>query len=153
MVNHAAGISAITFVIAIAVSMGYYQFVYIPQASAKPILPENVLNPSETTDISIAPGASLPTNGKFFVPKEARGTIGLSNKVVWTNTDTTGHTVTSDDGYVDKINGDFDSLKQGGIIPPGQNFEFTFTEVGQHAYHCEPHPHMQGSIEIVENFA
>ncbi|MFL6477698.1 MAG: plastocyanin/azurin family copper-binding protein, partial [Nitrososphaera sp.] len=98
-------------------------------------------------------GASLPTNGKFFEPKEARGTIGLSNKVVWTNTDTTGHTVTSDDGYVDQINGPFDSLKHEGIIPPGQNFEFTFTEVGQHAYHCEPHPHMQGSIEIVENFA
>ncbi|MDQ3837128.1 MAG: plastocyanin/azurin family copper-binding protein [Thermoproteota archaeon] len=153
MVNHAGGISAVAFIIAVAVSMGYYQFVYIPQASAKPILPENVLNPSETTEISIAPGSSLPTNGKFFVPKDARGTIGLSNKVVWTNTDTTGHTVTSDDGYVDKINGDFDSLKQGGIIPPGQTFEFTFTEVGQHAYHCEPHPHMQGSIEIVENFA
>ncbi|MFL6480042.1 MAG: plastocyanin/azurin family copper-binding protein [Nitrososphaera sp.] len=153
MANHAGGISAVAFIIAVAVSMGYYQFVYIPQASAKPILPENVLNPSEVTEITIAPGASLPTNGKFFEPKEARGTIGLSNKVVWTNTDTTGHTVTSDDGYVDQINGPFDSLKHEGIIPPGQNFEFTFTEVGQHAYHCEPHPHMQGSIEIVENFA
>jgi len=153
MVNHAGGISIITFIIAVAVSMGYYQFVYIPQASAKPTLPEEVLNPPEVSEVSIAEGASLPTNGQFYVPKETRGVIGVSNKVVWTNTDVTGHTVTTDDGYVDKINGDFDSLKQGGIIPPGETFEFTFTEVGEYPYHCEPHPHMQGSVEIVENFA
>ena len=153
MVNHAGGISIITFIIAVAVSMGYYQFVYIPQASAKPTLPEEVLNPPEVSEVSIAEGASLPTNGQFYVPKETRGVIGVSNKVVWTNTDVTGHTVTTDDGYVDKINGDFDSLKQGGIIPPGETFEFTFTEVGEYPYHCEPHPHMQGAVNIVENFA
>jgi plastocyanin len=74
--------------------------------------------------------------------------------VVWTNTDVTGHTVTTDNGYVDKINGDFDSIKQlGSVIPPGGTFDFTFTEVGEYPYHCEPHPHMQGSVEIVENFA
>src|SRR5215210_1162725 len=153
MVNHAGGISIITFIIAVAVSMGYYQFVYIPQASAKPTLPEEVLNPLEVSEVSIAEGASLPTNGQFYVPKETRGVIGVSNKVVWTNTDVTGHTVTTDDGYVDKINGDFDSLKQGGIIPPGETFEFTFTEVGEYPYHCEPHPHMQGVVNIIENFA
>jgi plastocyanin len=154
MVNHAGGISVITFIIAVAVSMGYYQFVYIPQASAKPTLPEEVLNPPEVTEVSIAEGASLPTNGQFFVPKEARGVIGVSNKVVWTNTDVTGHTVTTDDGYVDLISGDFDSIKQlGSIVAPGQTFDFTFTQVGQYPYHCEPHPHMQGSVEIVENFA
>ena len=154
MVNHAGGISVITFVVAVAVSMGYYQFVYIPQASAKPTLPEDVLNPADVTEVTIAEGASLPTNGQFFVPKEARATIGLSNKVVWTNNDVTGHTVTTDDGSTDLINGAFDSVQQlGSVIMPGQTFEFTFTQVGQYAYHCEPHPHMQGSIEIVENFA
>jgi plastocyanin len=153
MVNHAGGISVIAFVVALAVSMGYYQFVFIPEANAKPTLPEAVLNPAEPVKVNIAEGSSLPTNGQFFVPKEARGVIGVSNKVVWTNTDVTGHTVTTDNGYVDKINGDFDSLKQGGIIPPGETFEFTFTEVGEYPYHCEPHPHMQGVVNIVENFA
>jgi plastocyanin len=154
MVNHAAGISIIAFIVAVAVSMGYYQFVYIPQAGAKPILPEEVLNPPEVTEVSIAEGASLPTNGQFFVPREARGTIGISNHVVWTNDDVTGHTVTTDDGYVDIINGDFDSTQQlGAIIMPGETFEFTFTQVGEYPYHCEPHPHMQGSVEIVESFA
>ena len=104
MVNHAGGISVIAFVVAVAISMGYYQFVYIPEANAKPTLPEAVLNPAEELKVNIAEGASLPTNGQFFVPKETRGTIGVSNKVVWTNTDVTGHTVTTDNGYVDKIN-------------------------------------------------
>jgi plastocyanin len=154
MVNDAAGISVITFVVAVAVSIGYYQFVFIPQANAKPVLPETVLEPAQTTKVDIAEGASLPTNGQFFVPKEARGTIGVSNKVEWTNGDVTGHTVTSDTGYVDKINGDFNSITQlGSIIKPGETFDFTFTEVGDYAYHCEPHPHMQGVVKIVENFA
>jgi plastocyanin len=154
MVNHAAGISVMTFVVAVAVSMGYYQFVYIPQANAKPTLPEEVLNPPEVTEVSIAEGASLESNGQFFVPKDARGTIGISSKVVWTNTDVTGHTVTTDDGYVDLINGEFNSIEQlGAILMPGETFEFTFTEVGQYPYHCEPHPWMQASVEIVESFA
>ena len=154
MVNHAGGISVITFVVAVAVSMGYYQFIYIPQANAKPTLPEEVLNPPEVTEVSIAEGSSLETNGQFFVPRDVRGTIGISNNVVWTNNDITGHTVTTDDGYVDLINGEFDSIDQlGAILVPGETFEFTFTQVGEYPYHCEPHPHMQGSVEIVESFA
>jgi plastocyanin len=154
MVNHAGGISVITFVVAVAVSMGYYQFVYIPQATARPNLPEEVLNPQEVTEVTIAEGSSLETNGEFFVPREVRGTIGISNKVVWTNNDITGHTVTTDDGYVDLINGEFDSIDQlGAILMPGETFEFTFTQVGEYPYHCEPHPWMQASVEIVESFA
>ena len=154
MVNHAGGISVITFVVAVAVSMGYYQFIYIPQANAKPTLPEEVLNPPEVTEVSIAEGSSLETNGQFFVPRDVRGTIGISNNVVWTNNDITGHTVTTDDGYVDLINGEFDSIDQlGAILLPGETFEFTFTQVGEYPYHCEPHPWMQASVEIVESFA
>ena len=59
MVNHAGGISVITFVVAVAISMGYYQFIYIPQANSRPTLPEEVLNPSEVTEVSIAEGSSL----------------------------------------------------------------------------------------------
>ncbi len=154
MVNHAGGISVITFVVAVAVSMGYYQFVYIPEATARPTLPEEVLNPPEVTEVSIAEGSSLETNSEFFVPRDVRGTIGISNTVVWTNGDVTGHTVTTDDGYVDLINGEFDSTQQlGAILMPGETFEFTFTQVGEYPYHCEPHPWMQGSVEIVESFA
>ena len=59
MENHAAGISIITFVIAVVRVMGYYQFVYIPQANAKPQLPSEVLNPPQTTNVIIIDGLLL----------------------------------------------------------------------------------------------
>lgn len=153
MANHAGGISIVTFVVALAVSMGYYQFVYLPEANAKPILPEKVLNPRGTTEVQIVEGASLESNARNFVPKDVRGVLELSNKVVWTNNDVTAHSVTNDD-YVDKINGPFDSIEQmGSLILPGKTFEFTFTAEGEYSYYCTPHPFMRGVVEIVPNFA
>ena len=158
MENHAGGIAMVAFIVALAVSMTYYQFIYIPQANAKPILPEEVLNPESSFRVTIAPGSSLEANPEFFVPPEARTTIGIDSRVIWENEDTVPHTVTTDDGYVDQINGPFNSLEQqesvpGGFVREGQTFEFVFTKVGNYPYHCEPHPWMQGSIEVVENFA
>ena len=153
MANHAGGISIVTFVVALAVSMGYYQFVYLPEANAKPILPEKVLNPRGTTEVQIVEGASLESNPRNFVPNDVRGVLELSNKVVWTNNDVTAHSVTNDD-YVDKINGPFDSIEQmGSLILPGKTFEFTFTAEGEYSYYCTPHPFMRGVVEIVPNFA
>jgi plastocyanin len=153
MANHAGGISIVAFVVALAVSMGYYQFVYLPEANAKPILPDEVLNPRDTTAVQIVEGASLESNARNFVPPEVRGPLGLANRVEWTNNDGVAHTVTNDD-YVDKINGPFDSTEQlGTLIMPGTTFEFTFTHEGEYEYYCTPHPHMRGLVEIVPNFA
>lgn len=155
MVNHAGGISIVTFVVAVAVSMGYYQFVYVPQANAKPILPDEILNPPQTVQVRIVEGSSQQAQTNNFVPKEVRASLGTSNKVVWTNNDITAHTVTSDDPvYVDQINGVFDSaVQQQGLILPGETFEFTFTKEGEYAYHCTPHPWMKGKVIVVPSFA
>lgn len=156
--NHAGGISIIAFVIAVAVSMSYYQFVYIPQANTRPIVPEEVLEPPETLTITVAEGSANEGNGRFFVPNDARATIGVSNRAAWTNEDTVPHTVTTDDGYQDPYSGTFDSRERpeeegGPFVMPGQDYEFLFTQVGEYPYHCEPHPWMTGVIEVVENFA
>jgi plastocyanin len=152
MVSHAGGISMVAFIVAVAVSMGYYQYMYVPAVNAKPILPEEVLNPSETAQVSIIEGASLPSNERFFEPRDLRTTIGIDNRVQWTNGDTTSHSVTSDT-YVDRINGKFDSMDTIGLVPPGGTYEFTFTAVGSYEYYCVPHPHMQGVVEVIENFS
>jgi plastocyanin len=158
MANHAGGISIIAFVVALSVSIGYYQFVYIPEANAKPIIKEEVLNPDGKTIITIVEGSSLESNPDFFVKKDERATLEISNLVVWENKDTTAHTVTTDDGYRDAYSGVFDSRERktaegGPVVLPGESYEFLFTKAGTYAYHCEPHPFMKGSIEIVENFA
>jgi plastocyanin len=158
MENHAGGIAMITFVVALAVSMTYYQFVYLPEANAKPILPEEVTNPDEEFTVTISPGSSLEANPEFYVPDDARTTIGINNKVVWENEDTVPHTVTTDNDYIDAYSGKFDSRERppeegGAFVMPSSTYEFLFTKVGEYPYHCEPHPWMQARIEVIENFA
>ncbi|HEY7777692.1 MAG TPA: plastocyanin/azurin family copper-binding protein, partial [Nitrososphaeraceae archaeon] len=75
-----------------------------------------------------------------------------SNKIIWTNADTTAHTVTTDTQYEDQISGPFNSIDSGGLILPQQTYEFTFTKDGEYAYHCEPHPWMTGKVIIVKSF-
>ena len=151
--NHAAGISIMALLVAAMTSLAYYQFVYVPEASRKPVLRPEVLNPAESVQVKIAEGASLPSSSRTFVPAEARTTIGVSNKVVWTNTDTIPHSVTGE-GYVDAISGKFDSIEQQGkLIRPGETFEFVFTKTGEYLYHCEPHPQMRGKVTVMENFS
>jgi plastocyanin len=135
---------------AVAISMGYYQFVFVPQANEKPVLPPEVLNPPQKTTVTILPGSSSPTQTQNFIPKQAQGTLGLSNRVVWTNTDSVPHSVTSDTSYNDLISGPFNSIQHIGLIPPQQKFTFVFTVDGVYAYHCEPHPWMQGKVTILK---
>ena len=63
--------------------------------------------------------------------------IAVGTTIVVTNTDATPHTWTADDGA-------FDS----GALSEGDTFEFTFTEAGEFAYHCNFHPSMTGTIVV-----
>jgi plastocyanin len=156
--NHAAGISLIAFIVAVGVSVGFYQFIYVPEASQKPVLRREVVEPAEITEITIAEGAANAENGAFYIPADKRAILGVSNRVIWHNADSIAHTVTTDDGYRDTYSGVFDSRERpkeegGPYVIPGEDFEFLFTKVGEYPYHCEPHPHMAGQIEVVENFS
>jgi len=152
MNNHAAGISIIAFIVTVAASMAYYQFVYTKEANAKPQLPAEVLNPPEQLKVSSIEGSSQPSQPKNFEPKEIRGSLGINNKVIWTNHDTTAHSVTTDNQYNDQINGPFNSIDTIGLVLPQKTYEFTFTKDGEYSYHCEPHPWMTGKVIIVKSF-
>ena len=138
------------FVVSVAISIAYYQFVYIPQATATPVVPEEVLNPAESVEISISVGSSQPSQTENFVPKQVEGSLGQSNKFVWTNHDSVPHSVTSDSDYEDPVNGAFNSMDTIGLVPPNEKYEFTFTEVGEYPYHCEPHPWMTGKVTVAK---
>jgi plastocyanin len=146
--NHAGGISAIAFIAAVIVSMAYYQFVYLPQVNAKPVVAEEVLNPPSITSVSIVQGSALPSQTQNFEPKEVTANLGETNKIVWTNGDSTAHSVTTDTGYTDPSSGEFDSMATIGLVLPKKTFEFIFTEAGEYPYHCEPHPWMTGKVTI-----
>lgn len=143
--SHAYGIGLIAVVIGAAVGISYYQLYYIPELNAKPIIPEKVLHPGDTTTITIVPGAENPSQEQNFVPKKLKAQLGVNNLVIWKNTGDTPHTVTPDKPFKDQYSGDFGSP---GVIKPGQTYQFVFTQEATIAYHCEPHPWMKAEITI-----
>lgn len=65
--------------------------------------------------------------------------IGVGTTVVWVNDDPLAHTSTSDDALWDSE-----------LIQPGERWARTFTDPGEFAYHCTPHPFMTGVIVVRE---
>ncbi len=66
-------------------------------------------------------------------------TIQAGGKVIWQNEDSDVHTVTLD-------NGSFDS----GDLAEGKLKSESFKDPGSFTYHCEIHPEMTGTVEVVE---
>ena len=73
-----------------------------------------------------------------FSFKPAHITIKRGTKVIWINKDTAPHTATAKNGK------SFDS----GLLRKGQRYSHTFKSAGKKPYHCEPHPHMKGSVTV-----
>ncbi len=65
--------------------------------------------------------------------------VQVGGKVTWQNEDTAPHTATADDGSFDT-----------GTIENGKLGSATFKEPGTLTYHCEIHPTMHGTVEVVE---
>ena len=66
--------------------------------------------------------------------------VSAGDKVTWTNTGMSSHTVTSDSGAA----ASFDS----GALGSAGTFSFTFTTAGTVGYHCTPHQ-SQGMVGTV----
>jgi plastocyanin len=63
--------------------------------------------------------------------------IAVGTTVRWTNNDQLQHTVTANDGSWDS-----------GLINPGGSWTHTFTQPGEFALHCTPHPFMKGVVVV-----
>ncbi len=70
-----------------------------------------------------------------FSPKRLE--IAAGSTVIWTNNDQLVHTVTADDGSWDS-----------GAIEPGKTWTHTFTQPGEYAFHCTPHPFMKAVVVV-----
>lgn len=81
------GISIVCFIVVVVASLSYYQFLFLPAYNAKPVVADIILHPSQTTKINIAVGSSQQSQANNFEPKRITGELGVSNKIVWTNTD------------------------------------------------------------------
>src|SRR5215208_6379094 len=122
------GLTIIFFIIAIAISFAFYQFIFLKELNLKPSVPEAVANTPQPLKLTIAEGASLPTNPQFFDPAQGRASLGIDNKVIWENHDTTPHSVTTYNDYEEPLPGKFVSRETIGLVPPRGTFEFVFTQ-------------------------
>ncbi len=142
--SHAYGIGVITVIVGMSVGLIFYTGFYLPESLAKPSVPEHILNPEETFVIEIVLGA-VNEGADNYVPNKPIITLEKDNLVKWINNDETPHTVSPDHRTADSYSGDFGST---GVIMPGEEYEFLFTEPQEIPYHCEPHPWMTGTIKI-----
>jgi len=74
-----------------------------------------------------------------FAYAPATVTIQAGGKVIWLNRDSTEHTATLDDGSFST-----------GNLAEGKLRSESFKTAGTYAYHCEIHPEMKGTVEVVE---
>ena len=74
-----------------------------------------------------------------FAPQEL--SVAAGTEVIWVNCEGAGgaaHTATSDDELWDS----------GLLAPDGAQYRHTFDDAGSFAYHCTPHPFMQGTVVV-----
>lgn len=146
--SHAYGIGVLAVIVAMGAGIIFYTSFYLPESLLKPSVSEHILNPTGETLISMVDGSGIPTQEENFVPKTPNIELEKNNLVVWTNDDSTAHTVTADHRTADSYSGTFGS---DGVVLAGQTYEFLFTEEHEIAYHCNPHPWMTGVLTITKS--
>ena len=81
--------------------------------------------------------ASVSINNFAFSPQAV--SVSTGGTVTWQNNQMgVMHTVTADDGSFDA-----------GILSSGQTFVMTFSTAGTIKYHCDIHPSMHGSVQVM----
>ena len=90
------------------------------------------------------PGRETPVTGvsqvraQDFAFAPANIVVDVGTTVTWTNYDPLAHTVTSDE--CDELDSP--------LFGEGETFSYTFDTPGEYAYHCTPHPNMQGLVTV-----
>jgi len=101
----------------------------------------------QTTSVTILDGSGLGllcvAERNCFEPPLLHIVVGTT--VTWKNNDKFSHTITSGSPYDNQVGDKFYS----GLISPGKEFSFMFTNVGIYYYFCEIHPWMRGEIDVV----
>lgn len=104
------------------------------------VAPAAIVSTAPASSAAVPAPATAGANGVSiasfaFVPQSI--TVAPGQTVMWTNKDSTPHTVTADKG-------DWDSKS----IAVGATFQHKFDQAGIFMYHCAIHPFMTGSVVV-----
>jgi plastocyanin len=131
------------FVCTYHVAVGMIGYLVILPNLAYTSLPNSTISTSsaqsflKTAAVEVVPAAATNLTNKGYSPDVITVVIGVNNTVVWTNRDSSPHTVTQDGGG-------FDS----GPLNQGATFVHTFTTAGVYHYHCSYHSWMTGTVIV-----
>ncbi len=102
--------------------------------------PAGVAQPSPAVQVQTIAGGKIveaDVHIKDHVFKPAQIQVAVGTLVVWFNDDSTEHTVTSQDGWLDS-----------GPIAPGKTYAHQMTKPGTFSYSCTIHPDMKGTLVV-----
>ena len=88
---------------------------------------------STTAPTPTTVNATIDSGG--FTPNQIN--ISVGSTVMWTNKDTTAHSVVSDSGAF-----------RSGTIAPGNQYSYAFASAGTFTYHDSSNPNMVGSVNV-----
>jgi plastocyanin len=113
------------------------------ESETAPAGQESGTGEGESTESEPAPSGEAQKSEKVqiveFTYEPDPVVVQAGGKVIWQNEDTAPHTATADDGSFDT-----------GTIEKGKLGSATFKEPGTFTYHCEIHPTMHGTVEVVD---
>ncbi len=98
----------------------------------------------QVVEVSIRPGSSVPgceDTGDCYSP--SRVTLRSVDTLVWSNDDTSAHTITSGTPQ-DGPTGHFDSS----LIMSGAEYRLELDSPGTYPYFCMVHPWMKGTVVV-----
>ncbi len=116
-----------------------YNRVVITEETVVDATPEKHIIEGDFSIEDIAHPIEETINIKDFTFNPATINIKKGTTVIWTNQDSTKHTVTSDSGS------ELDSE----LLAKGETYSHQFNQTGTFNYHCTPHPFMEAKV-IVE---
>jgi len=122
------------------------EMVVVTEAPSEEPTPEEPLveeRQSGPVEVIMAQGSGVPgceETNECFLPYTVE--ISSGETVVWTNTDSAAHTITS--GVPTTPDNNFDS----GMMMVDESWESTFTESGEYDYYCMLHPWMTGKVIV-----
>ena len=115
-----------------------------PEPTPEPApVPEPTEKRTGPLEVTIATGSSTPgcdSTNECYLPYQAE--INSGESIIWTNTDSAAHTVTS--GKDATSDGNFDS----GMMIPKNTWEHMFDKPGEYDYFCMLHPWMTGKVVV-----
>ena len=107
---------------------------------------------ADHTEVTIVPAEGSGVQGcqeteeGCYIPGKA--TVDVGGKVIFSNTDSFAHTITSGDPF-DK-NNPVGEMFDSGLVNVGKSYNWTPTKVGEYPYFCIVHPWMTGMITVQE---